>query len=196
MDMVIKKIKKEALDDNVPIIMDDGIEFLNKFIAEHECKNILEIGSAVGYSAIMMASQSKDIHVTTVEKDEDRYRKALENIKKTDLEAQITLIYNDALNIKLDDTYDLIFIDAAKSQNIKFFQKFDLNLKSHGFIITDNLNFHGLVDKELEEIESKNVRGIVRHIREFKEFLIENNYYETIFYDVGDGLSVSEKIKE
>ena len=123
--------------------------------------------------------------------------RALENIKKADKEKQIKLIYNDALNINIEDEeFDLIFIDAAKAQNIKFFQRFGLYLKSHGFIITDNLNFHGLVDKDLEEIESKNVRGIVRKIREFKEFLLENNDYETVFYDVGDGISVSEKIKE
>ena len=197
MDMVIKEIKKDALAEGIPIMLDDGIEFLCNFIKEHDCKKILEIGAAVGYSAIMMADVDEKIDITTIERDEKRYLKALENIKKADKEKQIKLIYNDALNINIgDEEFDLIFIDAAKAQNIKFFQRFGLYLKSHGFIITDNLNFHGLVDKDLEEIESKNVRGIVRKIREFKEFLLENNDYETVFYDVGDGISISEKIKE
>ena len=88
----------------------------------------------------------------------------------------------------------MIFLDAAKSQNIKFFNKFGLALKPHGFIITDNLNFHGYVDKDPEEIESKNIRGIVKKTQEFKQFLIENERYETMFYDIGDGISISEKV--
>lgn len=194
MDMVIKEIKDEAIAGNIPIVLDDTIDFIRKFIEEQEIKNILEIGTAVGYSAIMMASLNDDIRVITIERDEERYFKALENIKKVGLEDRITLIYKDALDVSLEGPFDMIFLDAAKSQNIKFFNKFGLALKPHGFIITDNLNFHGYVDKDPEEIESKNIRGIVKKTQEFKQFLIENERYETMFYDIGDGISISEKV--
>ena len=99
----------------------------------------------------------------------------------------------DALETKVDDEFDLIFIDAAKGQNIRFFELFSKNLKRNGTIITDNLNFHGLVNKDIEEIESRNVRGLVRKIRDYITFLKENREYETEFIDVGDGLAVSIK---
>jgi len=124
----IREIKKYAEDNNVPIMQDEGIEFLTNFIIKKQLKNILEIGTAIGYSAIMMCSVSNDVHVTTIERDETRYMEALKNIKKLNLEDRITLIFNDALNVKLEDEYDLIFIDAAKGKNRDFFERFENNL--------------------------------------------------------------------
>ena len=118
---------------------------------------------------------------------------ALKNIKELHLENRITLIFNDALNVKIDDSFDLIFIDAAKSQNIKFFELFERNLKDNGYIITDNMYFHGLVNKNEKEIVSRNVRGIVRKIKDYISFLKDNDKYDTTIYDVGDGVSVSYK---
>lgn len=190
---VIKRIKEYANDNNVPIMMDDGIDYLTTFIIKKGIKNVLEIGTAIGYSAIMMTLCNPNVKVTTIEKDEKRYLEALKNIKELNLEDRITLIYNDALNVKIEEKFDMIFIDAAKAQNIKFFEKFDRNLKTSGYIITDNLNFHGLVLKDEKEIKSRNVRGIVRKTKEYIEFLKTNTNYETEFFDVGDGISVSTK---
>ena len=89
--------------------------------------------------------------------------------------------------------YDIIFIDAAKSKNEEFFIKFSNNLKDNGVIITDNINFHGLTNKDLSEIKSRDLRGLVRKIKNYKEFLINNKAYKTTFYDVGDGISISKK---
>ena len=136
-------IKDYAKKESIPIMQDEGIEFLTSFIEKKGAKDILEIGTAIGYSAIMMALVNSNIHVTTIERDETRYLEALKNIKKFDLENRITLIYNDALNVELDGDYDLIFIDAAKGKNQEFFNHFEKNLKSDGFIITDNMGFHG-----------------------------------------------------
>ena len=94
---------------------------------------------------------------------------------------------------KLDEKYDLIFIDAAKAQNRKFFEKFENNLKDNGTIITDNMNFHGLVDQEVEEGISRNLRQLVKKIRAYHTFLQENDKYETDFLDIGDGIAVSVK---
>ena len=98
-DKDIKELKEYAIEENIPIMQDDGIEFLTNFIIKKQLKNILEIGTAIGYSAIMMAKTSNDIHITTIERDETRYMEALKNIKKFNLEDRITLIFNDALNV-------------------------------------------------------------------------------------------------
>ena len=189
----VKKIKEYAKENNVPIMMDSGIQFLTNFIIKKDVRNVLEIGTAIGNSSIMMALSSPSVKITTIERDEKRYLEALKNIKELNLEDRITLIYNDALNVKIDGEFDMIFIDAAKAQNIKFFEKFERNLVSSGYIITDNIKFHGLVDKDEEEIKSRNVRGIVRKIKAYIEFLKDNVKYDTEFLDIGDGISVSCK---
>lgn len=191
----VKEIRKNALDKNIPIMQDEGIEFLLNFIKSNNIENILEVGTAVGYSAIRMASISPLIKVTSIERDSTRYMEAVKNIAKEHLEDRITLIFKDAIDVEFDKNtkFDLIFIDAAKGKNTDFFQKFQKYLKLNGYIITDNLKFHGCVDKPLEEIESRNVRGLVRKIRSYIEFLKSNEEFETEFYDVGDGVSVSRR---
>ena len=192
-DELVKDIKDYATINNVPIILDASMDFLTDLILKNNVKNILEIGTAIGYSAIKMALINKDIKITTIEKEKDRYLLAVKNVKKVGLEDQITLVYNDAMEVKLKDKFDLIFIDAAKSKNEEFFKKFEGNLNSKGIIVTDNLSFHGYVNKDISEIESKNIRGLVKKIKNYIGFLGTNRKYKTNFYDIGDGLSVSEK---
>ena len=191
--MKIKEIREYAKDNKVPIMQPEGIDFLTTFIIKHQIKNVLEIGTAIGYSAIMMSLCSPTLKVTTIERDEERYLEAIKNIKKLNLENRVTLISNDALKTKINEKYDLIFIDAAKAQNIKFFELFERNLNEGGFIITDNMYFHGLVKKSEKEIKSRNVRGIVRKIKDYITFLKENDNYNTTIYEIGDGIAVSEK---
>ena len=189
----IKELKEYASVNNIPIMQDDGIDFLTTFIVKKQIKNVLEIGTAIGYSAIMMARCNNDVHITTIEKDEARYMEALKNIKKFDLEDRITLIFNDALNVKLDVEYDLIFIDAAKGKNQDFFEHFENNLSMNGYIITDNMHFHGYVEMPEEEITSKNILGIVRKIKDYTYFLENHMLYKTTIYDIGDGVAVTER---
>ena len=190
---LLKEMKEYAESENVPIMMDEGINFLTNFILKKHVKSVLEIGTAIGYSAIQMALVDPNVVVTTIERDEVRYLEALKNVKAFVLEDRITLIYNDAFDVSLSDKFDMIFIDAAKAQNKKLFEMFEKNLKKNGFIITDNLKFHGLVSKKEEEIKSRNLRGLVRKIKDYIEFLKTNTKYETEFFDVGDGISVSTK---
>lgn len=189
----IKEIKKYALENKVPIMMDDGIDFLTTFIIKNQIKSVLEIGTAIGYSAIMMALSNPYVMITSIERDEVRYLEALKNIKKLNLEDRITLIFKDALDVKLPDKFDLVFIDAAKSQSIRFFEQFSRNLNKNGFIITDNMDFHGYVKKDEKEIKSRNLRQLVRKIKEYRVYLEENSDYHTDFYTIGDGISVSRK---
>ncbi len=190
----IKQMKEYAEANNVPIMTDEGIQYLLKYIQKNSVLKILEIGTAIGYSAIMMCSVNPNIIVTTIERDEKRYLEALKNIKNMGLEDRVQLLYKDAFDVQLEDSYDLIFIDAAKAQNQKFFERFEKNLKENGTIITDNMKFHGLVDKESSEIESRNLRQLVQKIQNYRIFLEENPRYKTDFLDdVGDGLAVSRR---
>ncbi len=188
----LQQLEDYASKNSIPIMEHDGIEFLLKVIKENNIKNILEIGSAIGYSAIRMCLVNDDIKVTTIERDLKRYNEAVKNIKLFNLEDRINIIYDDAFNVNLDDKYDLIFIDAAKSQYIKFFQKFSLNLDKNGLIVSDNLNFHGLTHTS-EFIKSRNVRGIVRKLNNYIDFLKENKDFTTTFYEIGDGVSISKR---
>ena len=184
-------LEKYAKKYNIPIMQKDGIKFLTNFIKENDIKNILEIGTAIGYSAIKMVLVDNDINIVSIERDEDRYNKAVKNIKKFKLNNRIKLIKDDAFNVELNEKFDLIFIDAAKAQSIKFFNKFEKNLNKNKYIITDNLKFHGLV--ESNEKLSKNLRQLTKKIKDYIEFLKEKKDFETTFYDFGDGISVSKK---
>jgi predicted O-methyltransferase YrrM len=189
----VRTIKKYAIENNVPIILDDSLDFLIGYLEKKQVKTVLEIGTAIGYSAIMMALSDDNIKITTIERDKERYLEAVKNIKKMGLEEQITLIFNDALDTKIKEKFDLIFIDAAKSKNEEIFNHFENNLNSKGSIITDNLSFHGYVEKEITEITNRNIRGLVKKIKKYISFLENNVKYKTVFYEIGDGISISEK---
>ena len=193
MQGLIKEMEAYAEENNVPIIQKESIVYIMKYIKEHNVKSILEIGSAIGYSAILMASASDDVKVTTIERDQTRYMECLKNIKKSEMEKRITTLYQDALEVNLTGvSYDLIFIDAAKGQNINFFEKYKNFLNEGGTIITDNMDFHGMVGKS-QEIESKNLRELVQKIENYIEYLKNNEDFNTEFLSIGDGLSVSTR---
>ena len=192
----ILEMERYAKDYNVPMIEKESIAFIMKFIKENNIKDILEIGSAIGYSAILMASVSDKVTVTTIERDDTRYMECLKNVKKCELEKRINVVCQDALEMNLSGvSYDLIFIDAAKGQYTKFFEKYKYFLKPGGVIITDNLKFHGHVGNR-NNIASRNLKQLVGKIENYIDFLKNNDEFETKFYDVGDGLSVSMRKNE
>lgn len=190
---MISEIEEYARDNNVPIMMKDGITYLCDYIKNNNVKTILEIGSAIGYSSIMMASVDNDIKVTTIEKDANRYNIAVANINKFNLSSRITILNEDALESNITGYYDLIFIDASKGNNINFFNKYKDNLAKNGSIVTDNLSFHGLVEDETL-IKTKNQKGIVKKIKLYIDFLSNNKDFTTIYVPVGDKISISKKV--
>lgn len=171
---------------------DEGIEFICKYIEEHKIKHILEIGSAIGYSAIKFAGAAADVYVTTVEIDEERYLQAVQNIKERGLESRISIYLADALLFETDRQFDLIFIDAAKAQYIKFFEKFKHNLAPRGVIVSDNLSFHGMVEDPHLQC-NRNTVMLVKKIRKYVAFLKSNEEFETEFVKCGDGISISRR---
>lgn len=188
----IMEMEKYASENNVPIIEKDSIAFIMKYIKKNNIKSVLEIGSAIGYSTILMASSNQDTIVTTIERDETRYMECLKNVKKCGMEKKINVVYQDALELNLSEDlrYDIIFIDAAKGQYIKFFEKYKNFLNPNGTIITDNINFHGYVGQS-SKLDKGNLKSLVEKIEKYIEFLKTNPEFDTKFYDIGDGLSVS-----
>lgn len=190
--MMIKEIETYANKNNIPIMLPDGINYLCKYINEHQIKNILEIGTAIGYSAIRMALVNDQITITTIEKDEERYNLAQQNINKFKLENRINPLLGDALDVEVTGEYDLIFIDASKGQSINFFNKYKKLLATNGIIITDNLSFHGLVENP-ELALTKNQKGLVKRIEKFIDFLDNNSEFTTTYINVGDKISISKR---
>ena len=187
------RLEVYARKNNIPTMQKDGILFLTDYIKKNNVKTILEIGSAIGYSAINMAKISDDIKVVTIERDKTMYDEAIKNIKNYGLDKQIEVIFGDALEISVKGKFDLIFIDGAKAQYVKFFEKFKANLNMGGTIISDNLDFHGLTLENVS-IESKNLRALVKKINNYKDFLKNNKEFQTEFIHVGDGIGISKKM--
>ena len=186
MQKKLNELKLKALENQIPILSDDGLLFLVKTILDHKAKTILEIGSAVGYSAIAMVVHT-NASVVTIERDEARYLQAVENVKSFGLESKIKVLLQDALTEDVSGLYDCIFVDAAKAQYEKFFLKYQNQLTENGFIITDNLNFHHL---DITKVK-RGTRNLIKRLNGFKTFLQENKGFETSFTDIGDGMSVS-----
>ncbi len=187
--MTIFELKAHALATKIPIITDQALDYITTYIKTNHVKNILEIGGAIGYSAI--AFSLLGCHVDTFERDDIRALEAQTWI--TDFGADVTLYHTDALLFDASTlkNYDLIFIDAAKAQYQKFFEKYEKNLNPQGVMICDNINFHHLNPEEV----SRNTRALLRKIENFKQYLKARSDYETTFYELGDGLSVSKKVK-
>lgn len=191
---MIEEMEKYAKEYKIPIMVPDGINYMLDYIKKHNVKKVLEIGTAIGYSAIRMAKVSDDIYVTTIERDEVRYNEAIKNIKKCNLEDRIKVLLVDALDVEINDKFDLIFIDAAKSQYTKFFNKFSPLLNEDGTIITDNLDFHGLREN-IDNIQSRNLRQMMRKLNSYIDFLKDNEEFDTVFVNIGDGLGISTRKK-
>lgn len=185
------KIEEYAFNENVPILRKEGVEFLLNFIEEKNIKTALEIGTAIGYSALKMSTMG--VNVTTIERDADRYKIAKENIESSIFKDKITLVFGDALETKIDGKYDLIFIDAAKGKNKEFLNIYKNNLNCNGYILIDNMDFHGLVGKS-EEIKKRRVRSLVRKIENFISYMDNQTEFKVTKINVGDGLYLLERI--
>lgn len=187
---LIDEIKKYGIDNEVPIMSEETINTISKIIKDNNIKSILEIGSAIGYSTICFASCNID-KITSIERDKVRFSIAENNVKRSELN-NIELICDDALNVNISSKYDMVIIDAAKSQNMNFFNKFKDNLNENGIIIIDNLSFHGYVGKS-SEIKSRNLRQMVRKIEKFLDYLDNQTEYSVEYIEVGDRLGICKK---
>ncbi|MBO4706836.1 MAG: O-methyltransferase [Spirochaetaceae bacterium] len=215
----VESLKQEAREKGIPVMQDEGLSFICDYIRAHNVRTILEIGSATGCSAIQFASVSEDIRIVTVELDEERFEQAVKNIADAGLSDRVHVIHGDALKAETfarveaeltelasvadaaagetpastsKATADLIFLDAAKSQYIAFFEMYEKLLSPHGAIISDNLLFHGMT-AGYRKTYNYNTIKLLRKIRGFIIYLMANKQFDTAFHTIGDGVSVSTR---
>ena len=192
----IEQIKKYALENHIPIIMDDTLLEVNKILEDIKPKRILEIGTAIGYSAIRFSKYlAQGGIIDTIERDEERIQQAIQNISDLKLEDKINILQGDALEIlpTLTGPYDVVFIDAAKGKYPIFLQEALRMLKINAIIIADNILYKGYV---MSDYNKHKQRTAVRGLRQFLKDLKENPNLETKLLEVGDGLVISKKIAE
>ena len=187
----LEKIKQKALENHIPIIMDDTLEVIKKELRENSTKRILEIGTAVGYSAMCFSEfLADDGKIDTIERDEERIQEAKENFKKVGVEDKINFYEGDAVEIlpTLNEKYDMVFIDAAKGK-YPFFLKEALRMTNkNGIIFADNILYKGYV---MSDYNKHKQRTAVRNLREYIKEVSENPNLETEILEVGDGLAIS-----
>ena len=181
-----------AMEFDVPIMQNEGIAFLIMLLKVKKPLRILEIGSAIGFSSSIMALNS-DAVIDTIERDLKMITECKKNHLELGLTDRINLIEGDALDtfeIVKNNKYDLIFIDAAKAQYIKFFEMYSPLLNSDGIILSDNLYFHDLL---FTEVNNRDLRQLVRKVGKYNDFLINHPDFETHIFAVGDGIGVSTR---
>lgn len=188
------KIKEYALERHIPIIMDDTLEVIDKYLTEKRPEKILEIGTAVGYSAMCFSEYLQgDGKIDTIERDEERIAEAKVNIKNVGVEDKINIYEGDAVEIlpTLNDKYDVVFIDAAKGKYPFFLKEALRMIKPTGVILADNILYKGYV---MSDYNKHKQRTAVRNLREYIKEVTENPNIETEILEVGDGLAVSKII--
>ena len=190
--LMMEKLYNKAKADRVPIVLDEAARMIDSWLLLLKPTRILEVGAAVGYSAIRMAVVSPISKIDTIEKDPDRAKEARENIQRFELDQQIILHQGDALELipEMIQEYDLVFIDAAKGQYGRFFEDAMKLLRPGGVIICDNMLFHGFV--EAEEVP-KRYRTMIKKLRIFHETLMNHPELETRILSIDDGISISVK---
>ncbi|MBP2256589.1 O-methyltransferase [Virgibacillus alimentarius] len=192
----VKEIEKKAKEDNVPIMDEISIEFLMQLIRLSKPNKILEIGSAIGYSALRMQEAYPKTKITTIERDENRVQQAIKNIEKSHQSDNIHVIHGDALNeinnlAARNEQFDVIFIDAAKGQYKRFFELSSSLIKPTGLIITDNVLFKGLVANPNRG--SSRLDKIAKKIHAYNEWLVNHHNFTTSIVPIGDGVAISIK---
>ncbi|KUP07279.1 SAM-dependent methyltransferase [Bacillus coahuilensis m2-6] len=190
------EMEEYAVWHSVPIMEIVGMEALLQLLSLQQPKKILEIGTAIGYSSLRMATSLPNVEIVTIERDEKRIKDAKKYLTQHESGQRIHLIEGDALEVSemvlQHGPFDALFIDAAKGQYPKFFSLYAPMLKEEGVIYTDNVLFKGYV-ADIESIESRNKRSLVKKIHQYNEWLMNHEKYKTAILPVGDGLAITKK---
>ncbi|PKL00726.1 MAG: SAM-dependent methyltransferase [Tenericutes bacterium HGW-Tenericutes-1] len=192
-DAVLKKIHLLGLELNIPMMEFEGINFVSTLINSYSSPKVLEIGTAIGFSSIALSKMS-NAEIWSIERNDELFQIAQTNVNNAQLNDRIHLLFGDAFDIDVLSLgqFDVIFIDAAKAQYQRFFSKFEPLLTDNGLIVTDNLSFHGIVSRE-SALLTRNQRALARKINNFINWLKTNEAFDTVFYTIGDGMSVSHR---
>lgn len=187
----IEIIKERALEEHIPIIMDDTLEAIKSILIDVKPKLILEIGTATGYSAVSFSHiLNNEVDIDTIELDESRAKEAIENISNLGLNDKINVIIGNAVEIlpSLNKKYDIVFIDASKSKYPVFLEHAIRLTNKNSVIIADNILYKGYV---LSDYNKHKQRTAVNNLREYINKATANPLLHTKLLDVGDGLAVT-----
>lgn len=191
----IEELRAYAEENDVPIVDRMTLEMIKQIIRIHKPTKILEIGTAIGYSSMQFAAIDPQIQVTTIERNEQMQAQASSNFERFNFQQQIQMIKGDALeqfDTVKNQTFDMIFIDAAKAQSKKFFELYTPLLKQNGVVITDNVLYHDFV-ADIDVVRNRNIKQMVKKIQKYNEWLIQNDSFTTNFLNIDDGLAISIK---
>lgn len=189
-DELLREMEAFAEENHVPIMQLAGMDALNQLLRIQNPKRILEIGTAIGYSALRMAKALPAVEIVTIERDAERYAYAQQFLARADEQSRITLIEGDALEVDVTPyatNYDAVFIDAAKGQYQRFFEKYAPLVPSGGVLYIDNMYMHGLSDLALQDVPRRK-RTMIRNLHNFTEWIMQHPDYTCAFLPVGDGL--------
>ncbi len=189
---LIEQMKQQALIDKVPIMEQEGIDYLKEWLLQHHIQSLLEVGTAIGYSSIVFASWCPELSIVTLEKDESRYLQAKENIAKANLQGRIETVLTDAREYQEERLFDAIFLDGPKAHNQELFDHYLKNLKPEGWVIIDDVWFHGLID-DPGQIKTRRVRTMVRKLGKFRDDMLSNPDYESEYLQIGDGVLICKR---
>ena len=196
-DGQVKEMEEYAKENNVPIVHPEVAQLLNVLIKSKGIKNILEVGTAIGYSSIIMAKSAGDgCHIDTIERNDDMYKIAVENVKSAGLENSINIIKNDAMEAlkDIEGTYDMIFLDASKGHYDHFLELCLEHLKIGGFLISDNVLFRGMI--ATNELVIRRKITIVKRMRKYLKHITNMPELETVVIPISDGVALSLRVRE
>jgi predicted O-methyltransferase YrrM len=195
-DTLLIELEEYAELNHVPIIQPEVAKFLSFLIRLKGVRNILEIGTAIGYSAMVMHKAAGSCRIISIERNEEMVRLAEQNIEKAALSGDISIATGEAEEIlsNMDDKFDLILLDAAKGQYLEFFPHCHRMLNQGGILFADNVLFRGMV--ATNELLIRRKITIVKRMRKYLKFMSENQSYDTSILPLGDGVAVSFKIGE
>lgn len=188
------ELKIHAKENNVPISFDETIKFVIDTINKENCKSVLEIGTAIGFGSISMAQNTNLDFIDTVEKDEDRYLTALENIKNRNLQHKINCINIDALDYikNCKKTYDFIYLDGPKGQYVNYLPYLLNLLDGGGIIVADNVFFHGMVTGQTPV--TAGCRSMIKGLHNFINEITTNKNLNSQIFNIGDGIALIKKV--
>lgn len=190
-------MERYAKEHRIPIMDPVSMNFVTQLVNIHQAKHVLEIGTAIGYSALRIAKANEHVHITTIEKNDNMYTLAKKNIESYDKKKQINVLHGDAIELipqilKKNRQIEFVFIDAAKGQYKRYFQLVADVLPARGVIVCDNVLFQGYVVRD-EMIERKRLQKLVQKIQSFNDWLVTNDTFHTSIVPIGDGLTISVK---
>ncbi|MBR0138453.1 MAG: O-methyltransferase [Erysipelotrichaceae bacterium] len=190
---LLEEMYSYALRNDVPIMESDGLNYLQFYFQQHGITSLLEIGTAIGYSAIAIASENPQLkRILTLEIDPERCEIARKYIERAGMSEIIEVVNCDCRSYKTEEMFDAVLLDGPKAHNQQLFERFEKNINPKGHIIVDDVYFHGFIDNQ-QVIRTRRMRQMVQKLQKFRDDLMNNPGYQVTYLKIGDGILTGEK---